>query len=230
MGITGHGIALLSGGIDSPVAAHRMMRRGLRLDFVHFHSHPLVSAASPETIENEVSYTIAGDGFIRLDAQINIARNLQHVPRVGIGLVLPAGFEALEWYGRGPGENYCDRKENTLVGYHAATVTDQHFAFIPPSECGGHEDTRWLKLTNGKGRSLLVESPALFHFDARHASVEDYWSARHDHELPRRRETFLNLDCRQAGIGGNMSWSSVIDEKHLVPAGCYRFRFDLRLL
>ncbi len=48
VGITGHGIALLSGGIDSPVAAHRMMRRGLRLDFVHFHSHPLVSAASRE--------------------------------------------------------------------------------------------------------------------------------------------------------------------------------------
>jgi tRNA uracil 4-sulfurtransferase len=48
VGITGHGVALLSGGIDSPVAAHRMMRRGLRLDFVHFHSHPLVSAASRE--------------------------------------------------------------------------------------------------------------------------------------------------------------------------------------
>ena len=48
VGITGRGMALLSGGIDSPVAAHRMMRRGLQLDFVHFHSHPLVSSASRE--------------------------------------------------------------------------------------------------------------------------------------------------------------------------------------
>jgi beta-galactosidase len=190
----------------------------------------LVSAGTDKAIRCETTYLVSGDGRIRVDAQLDMDRGFRHVPRVGIGLVLPAGFEALEWFGRGPGENYCDRKEHTPVARYTSTVSAQHFPFIPPSECGGHEDVRWVKLAAADGRALLVESPAPFHFDAHHSSVEDYWRAKHDHELVRRPETFLNLDCRHAGIGDNMSWSTVMDEKHLVPASSYRFRFDLRVL
>jgi beta-galactosidase len=190
----------------------------------------LVSSASSYAIHNEILYTITGDGRIRIDTQIRIDPGFRHVPRVGISLVLPAGFETIEWYGRGPGENYCDRKDNTVLGRYTATVSAQHFPFIPPSECGGHEDVRWLKLAHADGRALRVDSPAPFHFDARHASVADYFQAQHDHELPRRPETFLNLDCRHACIGGNMAWSTASDEQHLVPATGYRFRFELRLL
>jgi beta-galactosidase len=190
----------------------------------------IVSSASPYPIRNETGYTIDGSGAIGIDARVDIDRNFKHVPRVGIGLVVPAGFEILEWYGRGPGENYCDRKGHTPMGAYKSTVADQHFGFVAPSECGGHEDVRWVKLSNGQGRSLLVTGPAPFHFDARHSSIADYCAALHDHELPRRQETFLNLDHRHAGIGGNMGWSTNLEEQHQVPACCYRFRFDLRLL
>lgn len=190
----------------------------------------LVSTASRFRIRNEIGYTLGGDGAIRVDTQIDIDAGFKHVPRVGIGFALAAGFESLEWYGRGPGENYADRKDHTRLGCFKSTVKAQHFPFIPPSECGGHEDTRWVKLTHAKGRALLVTSPAPFHFDARHSSVADYFAAGHDHELVRRPETFLNLDYRHAGIGGNMGWSTAIDDKHLVPATCYRFRFDVRLM
>ena len=190
----------------------------------------LKSSVNGLLIRSEMLYTISGDGRIGVDVQMDIDRGFQHVPRVGLTLVLPAGFETVEWYGRGPGENYCDRKEHTPLGEYRSTVDGQHFAFIPPSECGGHEDVRWVKLANAAGQALLVGSPAPFHFDAHHASVADYRQAKHDHELVRRKETFLNLDYRHVGIGGNMGWSTAIDEKHLVPAGCHRFRFELRLL
>ncbi len=183
----------------------------------------LVSSAGAQAIRNAIAYLVGGDGAMRLECEVDIDRAFQHVPRVGIELVLPAGFENLAWYGRGPGENYCDRKAATLMGVYTSTVTDQHFPFIPPSECGGHEDVRWLEISDRQGRALRVESPAPFHFDARHSSLAEYWHALHDHELPRRAETFLHLDCRHAGIGG------ALDEQHRVPAGCYRFRFDLRL-
>jgi hypothetical protein len=160
---------------------------------------------------------------------MDIDRGFVHVPRIGIGLLLAKGFEALEWLGRGPDENYRDRKEHTLMGQYKSTVSDQHFPFIPPSECGGHEDVRWVRLADSKGHSILVESPAAFHFDARHSSVADYCAARHDHELPRRDETFLNLDYRHSCIGGNMGWASHQDAKELVPTDCYRFRFDIRI-
>jgi beta-galactosidase len=189
----------------------------------------LRSSLSAFFIRNEVEYTISGDGLIRIDTQMDIDRGFVHVPRIGIGLLLAKGFEALEWLGRGPDENYRDRKEHTLMGQYKSTVSDQHFPFIPPSECGGHEDVRWVRLADSKGHSILVESPAAFHFDARHSSVADYCAARHDHELPRRDETFLNLDYRHSCIGGNMGWASHQDAKELVPTDCYRFRFDIRI-
>ena len=190
----------------------------------------LASSLSPFRARSETEYTLSGDGTIQLDLHLEIDRAFKHLPRVGVTLVLPPGFETLDWYGRGPGENYCDRKHHTLLGQYSSTVTAQHFPFIPPAECGGHEDVRWMKLSNRNGKALYVESSEPFHFDAHHSSGEDYRQAAHDHELVRRKETFLNLDCRHAGIGSHMAWSSVLEEPHRVPAGCYRFRFNLKLL
>ena len=171
------------------------------------------------------SYRVSPCGELVVGTALDVSRAMQHVPRVGLSLVLPEGFENLEWFGRGPGECYCDRMEHTPVGLYRATVADQHFPFVPPAECGGHEDTRWLKVSNAAGVTLRVCAPFHFHFDAHHASVRDYQLAEHDHQLPRRPETFLNIDHRHAGIGGNMAWSTIIDEKHLVPAAGYSFRF-----
>ena len=189
----------------------------------------LRSSLNEYSIRNDISYTILGKSHLRIDAQIDIDRNFHHVPRVGIELVVPAGFEQLEWYGRGPQESYCDRKESCLLGQYTSTVTEQHFAFIPPSECGGHEDTRRLSLSDDKGHSLLIKSRAPFHFDARHSSIEDYRNAAHEHELMKHKETYVHLDARHAGIGGNMGWSTILDEKHMVPAGVYRFSVDIQL-
>ena len=189
----------------------------------------LRSSVNGLSIRSEVEYTISGDGKICIDTQMDIDRGFVHVPRVGISLSLPEGFEALEWFGRGPGENYRDRKEHTLMGQYQSTVSAQHFPFIPPAECGGHEDVRWVRLSDAKGRSIRVQSPAAFHFDARHFSVADYCATRHDHELVRGGGTFLNLDYRHCGIGSKMGWSTNYDASDLVPAECYRFRFEIHL-
>lgn len=174
------------------------------------------------------STRIAPDGELVIGTALDVSRSLPHVPRMGLSLALPEGFETLDWFGRGPGECYCDRLEHTPVGVYRATVADQHFPFVPPAECGGHEDTRWLRISRDDGLSLTVTAPFRFHFDARHASVRDYQLATHDHRLPRRAETFLNLDHRHAGIGGYMAWSTAIEEKHLVFSGGCSFRFVLR--
>jgi len=183
--------------------------------------------ASKPAIRFETGLRVGGEGHLRLQLCIAIPPAFVHVPRVGVELVLPEEFEELVWFGRGPWENYSDRKCSALVGQWRSTVTAQHFPFIPPSECGGHEETRWLTLSAPDGRSLKVSANTLFHFDARHAALMDYALARHDHELPRRRATFLHLDYRHAGIGGNMGWSTGIDPRHLVPADTYAFSFDL---
>jgi beta-galactosidase len=196
-----------------------MIRVGVRLS----------GPTSPGEVAAELVWRIRSSAFVTVEAAVTIPPAFQHVPRIGLGLVTGSGFEDLEWFGLGPGETYCDRRTAGLVARHRSTVTAQHVPFIPPSECGGHEDTRWLALRNREGRTLRVSGPGLFHFDARHASIADYRQARHDHELPRRPETFLHLDVRHAGIGGNMGWSTALDERHRVPAGHYRFAFELQI-
>ena len=175
-------------------------------------------------ILTQTIYTVTGDGTIQVDVTTDIDSAFVHVPRTGIGFVVEEGFRDLTWFGRGPGESFCDRKLAALVGRYSCTVEDTHFPFVPPSHNGSHTDTRWLALADKDGREIKI-SGTDFSFDVHHNTVEEYWNARHDHELIRHRESFLYLDGKHAGIGGDMAWSTEINEKHLVPAGVYRYGF-----
>ncbi|MCL1856894.1 MAG: DUF4981 domain-containing protein, partial [Kiritimatiellaeota bacterium] len=176
----------------------------------------LQSGDTQKQIRLEAEYRFSSDGNCVIDTRVAIPEAFEHLPRVGLGLVLASGMESLRWYGRGPGENYQDRLCSTPMGLWDSTVTDQHFPFVPVSECGGHEDTRHVELSAKDGRTLRVTADVPFHFDAHHASILDYGNTLHDHELPRRAETFLNLDVKHAGIGGEMAWSTNLYPEHRV--------------
>jgi beta-galactosidase len=128
-------------------------------------------------------------------------RDMTDLPRVGVCMHLAAGFENLRWFGRGPHENYCDRKFAAHVGLHRAGVAATYVAYIMPQEHGHFTDTRWLSLGNGQGTSLRVESSQHFEFNATHLSAEDLYAARHDGELVPRAETLLYLDAAHRGLG-----------------------------
>ena len=177
----------------------------------------------------EVRYTVLTDGSIDVDVKMDVDEAFVHVPRIGLQFVIPQGFEQLAWFGRGPGESYCDRSLSAPVGRYESTVEATHFAFVPPSHNGSHADTRWLEVKDADNRRLQV-SGAPFSFNVHHNTVEEYWQARHEHELIRHAESYLYLDGRMAGIGGNMAWSSEIDAKHLVPAGEHRFGFRIQAI
>ena len=175
-------------------------------------------------IYSKISYRVYKDGGIQVNATIDIDSNFVHVPRVGIGFVAPKGFENLHWYGRGPGESYCDRKLSAPVGEYSSTVEDTHFPFVPVSHNGSHADTRWFTLRDKDGRSITFTG-SLFTFDVHHNTVEDYWKTDHEHELIRREEVYINIDGAMAGIGGNMAWSTQLDDKDKVFAGKHCFEF-----
>jgi hypothetical protein len=188
----------------------------------------LDAADAHGSVFTEVRYTVLADGSLDVDVTMDIDEVFVHVPRVGLQFIIPQGFEHLTWYGRGPGESYCDRKLAAPLGRYDSTVEATHFPFVPPSHNGSHADTRWLEIKTDDHRSLHVAG-ASFSFDIHHNTVEEYWQARHEHELVRHAESYLYLDGRMAGIGGNMAWSSEIDPKHLVPTGQYRFGFRMRM-
>ena len=182
----------------------------------------------PESsVAGMIAYDIYSDGRVDVSLRADIDTAVEALARAGVRIVLPPGFEHMEYYGYGPYENYSDRKLCAYLAVHESTVSRQHFPFSPPSETGGHEETRWVTFTNRDGKRVTFESAKPFHFDARHRTVEDYKAADHDHELPLRPETYLHIDAAHGPIGGMMAWSIAMDEKYALKGGVYDLRFSI---
>ena len=175
----------------------------------------------------EVRYALLASGEVEVDMQFNLHPDLAYVSRAGLEFILPAGFEKLTYYGLGENENYSDRQMSAFMGVHESTVSAEHFPFCPPSLCGGHGQTRWLTLENESGKRVKISAIHPFHFDALHNSIADYKKAQHDHELPKRGETYLHIDAAHSGIGSNMAWSSHVSTDHLVAARVQQLRFRI---
>lgn len=112
-----------------------------------------------------------------------------NVPRIGVRFRLPAGMDQLQFFGRGPKENYWDRKAGYPVGLYSSTAEAEYFPYVRPQENGHHTDTRWLALTQGKGTGLLIEADDLIEFNALRNSIEDFDSEEHP-DLARQWSNF----------------------------------------
>lgn len=177
--------------------------------------------------EGRLCYTVQESG-VETEFSVSLPDSLPAVPRVGILLPIAAGLEKITAYGRGPQENYVDRKLAARVQVWESTVLDQHFPFSPPSENGGHEETRWLQLQDHAGHMLKVRAEKPFHFDIRHNTVAEY-SADHEHELPVHRESWLHIDAAHGPIGGDMAWSTAMPKEYQLTGGLYTLRFTLEI-
>jgi beta-galactosidase len=184
-------------------------------------------AESGAGISTEVTYKITGEGEVEIACTVLVDESMPPLPRIGLELVLPTNYENLAWYGRGPWENYVDRKTAAMVGRYESTVADQYFPYIQPGECGGKEDVRWLTLTDATGTGILVSGAPMFHFDALHYSTEDLAAARHYYELAERPEVYLHLDGWHMGLGGDTGWTVNVHDEYLIKPG--RYDYSIRL-
>ena len=148
-------------------------------------------------------YKVYGSGDIIVEVDVEPKTGLPpSLPRIGLQLILPEGFENVMWYGRGPHENYWDRKEGAQIGVYSMTVDDLYVPYIKPQENGNRTDVRWVSFTNSLGIGLLFVGMPLMEFSAHHYTTEDFEKAKHTHELKRRKDITLNIDYRQSGLGG----------------------------
>ncbi|NLC55462.1 MAG: DUF4981 domain-containing protein [Armatimonadetes bacterium] len=163
-------------------------------------------------------YTVYGSGDVVIETRlVPLQSGLPDLPRVGLELRLPAGFDRFAWYGRGPHESYVDRKESALVGVYSGTVQEQYVPYIYPQENGNKADTRWAAVTNLRGEGLLCIGMPLLNVSAHHYSVEDLTESKHTYELTRLEETVLHLDYRQGGLGSNSCGPRPLPQYLLLP-------------
>ena len=179
-------------------------------------------------IESDISYLVYGNGEIEISNVVEVNEHLPFIPRVGVELILPGDLGDVSWYGRGPHENYVDRKIGAAVGHYTSTVAEQFTPYVYPSECGGKEDVRWLALTGSSGVGLMFMGQELLHFDALHYSIQDLAEAKHLDALHTRDEVILHLDGWHMGVGGDDGWWSQVHEEFKIYPGIYRYAFNLK--
>ena len=142
---------------------------------------------------------------------------------------VPAGYENLSWFGRGPQENYIDRNTSAFVGLYHSNVDDQYVPYISPEENGYKTDVRWLTLLDGKGNGLMVQGDPQISFSALHFSNEDLTREKrdgyHTTDLVRRDEIWLNVDLKQMGVGGDNSWGAKTHAIYSMPYRQYSYSF-----
>ncbi|MHB0858359.1 MAG: beta-galactosidase, LacZ type [Anaerolineae bacterium] len=163
------------------------------------------------------TYTIYGSGDVRIDTHMVPQGELPFLPRLGLQMTLPAGFERFTWYGRGPQETYADRKLGAAVGLYEGSVDEQYHPYVMPQENGNKTDVRWVALTNASGVGLLAIGLPLLNVSAHHYTTEDLTVARHTYELTRREEITLNLDDRQSGLGGASCGPGTLPQYRIAP-------------
>jgi beta-galactosidase len=157
--------------------------------------------------------------------------DLPELPRFGTLLRVPAALRHLEYFGRGPHENYCDRNTAALVGRYRSTVAEQPFPYISPQETGNKTDVRWLALTDEGGRGLLVVGQPLLSVSALPYTPEDLTQesrgTRHTIDLAPRDFVSLCVDLKQRGVGGDDSWGATPHSPYCIPARDYTLWFRL---
>lgn len=177
-----------------------------------------------EDITYEGEYTVLGDGRILVRNRLLVPGSVPPLARVGLRTALPNRFNQVEWYGRGPHESYDDRKESAFVGIYRGTVEEQHFSHVMPQENGNKTDVRWVKIMSDKG-SVRFSGIPLINFNIQDYSAEALNESKTTHALRRGDNTYLHIDFRQMGLGGDDSWSPKVHKEFLLNNREYCFSF-----
>jgi len=173
-------------------------------------------------------YTIYGNGVIKIDNTLNITAFEGDIPRIGMRLQLPKTYNNLDYFGRGPWENYQDRKSSAFIDLYNSKVTDQYVPYIRPQENGYKTDTRWIALSDESKTGLLFvsENTKGIGFSALHMANEDFDTTdgidykasnkrKHTIDIKANNLVQLNIDLGQRGVGGDDSWWAMPQEQYL---------------
>jgi beta-galactosidase len=184
-----------------------------------------------EKASQQIVYWLRVDGTLHVESILSLGGNPKtpELPRVGVQFAIPADFSKVEWYGRGPHENYRDRKTGAEIADHSARVENWITPYVRPQDNANRTDVRWMRLSPERGPALLIQGDAPLGVSAWPYTTDDLESATHDYRLPRRDFITVNVDGFQMGVGGDNSWGlPVHPEYRLRDKDEYRFGFTLK--
>ncbi len=175
-----------------------------------------------------LSYTVYGSGDILVDYTFTPDAAQPDIPNVGTLFTIPGGFENVQWYGRGPSENYVGRREGSYAGIYSAKVDDFFVPYMEVGETGQRSDVKWAMLTNAQGKGLMVVGSPRMEFNTLHYTPEQLTNVKLPWDLKRDKEITLRVDLQQMGLGGTNSWGAKALSKYMIFAkNTYKHKFRI---
>ncbi len=195
--------------------------------------YELTSVGVPYTVD----YLIQNDGSIQVTASIDMTgRDLPELPRFGMRMSLHTAYKYLQFYGRGPWENYSDRNESAYVGLYNDSVENEYCdGYIRPQESGNKTGVRWFSLTDNAGNGLRVEGLQPLNFSAINHSDESLdpgltKKQQHPSDLPPYHAINVHIDLKQRGLGGDNSWGALPHEAYRLLDKKYNYGYVIKLV
>ena len=210
-----------------------------KVSSVSVNDNSVVATIDMPTVKCQLTmtYTLQADGTVLVRQQLKPQGDVknQWLFRYGMQLQMPKQYDTVEYYGRGPHENYCDRNSSEFLGLYTNKVKDEYYPYIRPQESGNHTDVRWFEVTDGK-RGLQFSSNAPIECSALPYLMEDLDAgARREHtwgqhsgDLQERPLTQVHIQQKQMGLACVNSWGAWPERPYLIPVADYDFTFVIK--
>ncbi|PAD76578.1 glycoside hydrolase family 2 TIM barrel-domain containing protein [Paenibacillus campinasensis] len=182
----------------------------------------------PESIST-LQYIVQGDGSMDVQMGLTPGEGLPEIPEVGLMFAMEHAFDHIEWYGKGPFENYSDRNSGAKIGRYAGLVKDQWAPYLRPQECGNKTEVRWAQVKSRSGAGLAIEGRSKFEFSALPYTPLEIEASDHAYKLRASDKTVIRVMAKQMGVGGDDSWGAKPHPEHILYANReYMLAFTLR--
>ena len=182
-----------------------------------------------------MTYQLKKCGSLIVKQQLKVNKDAKDKPslhRFGMQMVMPEQYNTIQYYGRGPIENYWDRKTSQLIGLYTQKVADQYWGYVRPQESGAKCDIRYWKMMNAQGKGLVfrgfgpLECTALNYLPDDLSSGKDKdESQRHSGDLTPHKFNVVHVDWHQMGLGCINSWKALPRPEYMLPYGDYEYSF-----
>ena len=188
----------------------------------------------------QMTYTITPAGELLVNEKLSVnadAKDKPYLPRFGMQFVMPKDFAQISYYGRGPWENYWDRKSAATLGIYNQKVKDQYFEYVRAQESGQKCDVRWLKVKGMNDRGLEIYGTEPLEISALNylpsdidAGIDKNKTQFHSGDLTPREFTVVHIDKHQMGLGGINSWGTWPRPEYMLPYADYEYSFAIKAL
>lgn len=182
-----------------------------------------------------MQYTMYSDGTVEVNSHFDFnSSKYPEIPRIGFRTRMVPQYETVQYFGRGPQENYIDRKTGALIGIYSGLVKDQRFAYSRPQENGYKTDVRWVTLKTDYGSAVTISAAQPFGMSAMPFTRESFDDGeakdqRHPVDVPLEPFVEWHIDKVQMGVGGDTSWGAKPHPEYMFYGGFYDFDFTIHL-